>query len=88
MADRSDEPLMQHGGETDYDRVDTHLTGGNAGDRHAQSLGLFVWLLTLSAGISGLLFGCMLCQSPAGLDRPNPLIAMLTQSIFLQMTQA
>jgi SP family myo-inositol transporter-like MFS transporter 13 len=31
-------------------------------EKNLKHPGLFVWLLTLSAGISGLLFGCMLCS--------------------------
>lgn len=30
-------------------------------EKNLTNPGIFVWLLTFSAGISGLLFGCMLC---------------------------
>lgn len=41
-----------------------------AGSGHADksSPGLFMWLLTISAGISGLLFGCTSLQSLAHLS--------------------
>lgn len=32
-------------------------------EKNLSQPGLFVWLLTFSAGISGLLFGCMLSSS-------------------------
>jgi MFS transporter, SP family, solute carrier family 2 (myo-inositol transporter), member 13 len=53
MADQVDEPLIAHSHESrqDDDQED-HLEGDLRGP------GLFVWLLTFSAGISGLLFGC------------------------------
>lgn len=61
MADQAEEPLIG--------RADEEPPGSSTDSRPdldvrllEQSLerpGLFVWLLTLSAGISGLLFGCM-----------------------------
>jgi SP family myo-inositol transporter-like MFS transporter 13 len=59
MADTADQPLMGH--QPDDDR---HSDEGDAPDvsrlleKNLGQPGLFVWLLTLSAGISGLLFGC------------------------------
>jgi hypothetical protein len=53
MADQAQEPLMRDE-EVDEDELDT--TG--ALEDGPQKPNLFVWLLTLSAGISGLLFGC------------------------------
>jgi SP family myo-inositol transporter-like MFS transporter 13 len=62
MADAAEEPLMGH--EADYnedrnpnadDLVDVSLLL----EKNLQRPGIFVWLLTFSAGISGLLFGCM-----------------------------
>lgn len=43
--------------EDDVGSGSTSVLGGGSGDE--ASPGLFMWLLTLSAGISGLLFGCM-----------------------------
>jgi len=60
MADSADEPLMRHEPETDYDQA----VGADLSDvsllleKNLRHPGLFVWLLTFSAGISGLLFGC------------------------------
>lgn len=60
MADSAEEPLMQHehGPEEepsqDVDLSDVSLLL----EKNLRHPGYFVWLLTLSAGISGLLFGC------------------------------
>jgi SP family myo-inositol transporter-like MFS transporter 13 len=68
MADQGEEPLI---GNTDEDYRNT---GEDDVDRPAHSNllqdnlrtpGLFVWLLTFSAGISGLLFGCQSFLPPA-----------------------
>lgn len=63
MADRADEPLMRdENGEGDVE--DQEAQDQNAQEDLKQlegslrNPGLFVWLLTFSAGISGLLFGC------------------------------
>lgn len=58
MAD-ADEPLMRHepsNDEEDVDLSDVSLLL----EKNLRHPGVFVWLLTFSAGISGLLFGCML----------------------------
>jgi SP family myo-inositol transporter-like MFS transporter 13 len=60
MADSAEEPLMWHeeepeeesGQEVDLSDVSLLL------EKNLRRPGYFVWLLTLSAGISGLLFGC------------------------------
>lgn len=65
MADTADQPLMGHQPDDD----DHHSDEGDAPDasrlleQNLSQPGLFVWLLTLSAGISGLLFGCK-CSFP------------------------
>jgi len=61
MADSADEPLMRHEPETDDDpAVDVDLSNVSLLlEKNLRHPGLFVWLLTFSAGISGLLFGCM-----------------------------
>lgn len=62
MADAAQEPLMQHEPtdeqheSEDVDFADVSLLL----EKNLVNPGLFVWLLTFSAGISGLLFGCML----------------------------
>lgn len=58
MADRAQEPLI---GGDDHGYEDAALAEST--DEHedpSSTPSLFVWLLTLSAGISGLLFGCMI----------------------------
>jgi MFS transporter, SP family, solute carrier family 2 (myo-inositol transporter), member 13 len=60
MADAAQQPLMSHetreeerpSGETDHADVSVLL------EKNLRHPGIFVWLLTFSAGISGLLFGC------------------------------
>jgi SP family myo-inositol transporter-like MFS transporter 13 len=61
MASNADEePLMRHEPENedetphDIDTNDVSLLL----EKNLKNPGLFVWLLTFSAGISGLLFGC------------------------------
>jgi SP family myo-inositol transporter-like MFS transporter 13 len=62
MADNAEEPLMRHSsgedGEAshDVDLSDVSLLL----ERNLRHPGIFAWLLTFSAGICGLLFGCML----------------------------
>ncbi len=57
MADPADEPLMRH--ETEDAAVDVDLNDVSLLlEKNLRHPGLFVWLLTFSAGISGLLFGC------------------------------
>ncbi|KAI0407899.1 putative MFS myo-inositol transporter [Xylaria palmicola] len=65
MASQAEAPLLSRRDDDDNDDFDfdeTPLDGHDApiadgNKRHAAPLGYFVWLLTLSAGISGLLFG-------------------------------
>jgi SP family myo-inositol transporter-like MFS transporter 13 len=63
MTDQAHEPLIESGGEEQED-LDEQYPNHDMHDelrlleddlRHP---GLLVWLLTFSAGISGLLFGC------------------------------
>jgi SP family myo-inositol transporter-like MFS transporter 13 len=57
MADSAEEPLMRHDeAETSHevDLSDVSLLL----EKNLKHPGIFVWLLTLSAGMSGLLFGC------------------------------
>jgi MFS transporter, SP family, solute carrier family 2 (myo-inositol transporter), member 13 len=71
MADQAEEPLIGNG-EGSYrnpdgeegQEFDTPIDPTLLQD-NLQSPGLFVWLLTFSAGISGLLFGCKSLQSSA-----------------------
>jgi SP family myo-inositol transporter-like MFS transporter 13 len=60
MADSADEPLMRHEPENDDDpAVAVDLSDVSLLlEENLRRPGLFVWLLTFSAGISGLLFGC------------------------------
>lgn len=60
MADSADEPLMPHEPENDDDpAVAVDLSDVSLLlEKNLRHPGLFVWLLTFSAGISGLLFGC------------------------------
>jgi MFS transporter, SP family, solute carrier family 2 (myo-inositol transporter), member 13 len=60
MADSADEPLMRHEPDTDDDpAIDVDLSDVSLLlEKNLRHPGLFVWLLTFSAGISGLLFGC------------------------------
>jgi SP family myo-inositol transporter-like MFS transporter 13 len=62
MADTAREPLMRHGlGGEDQESQDTELNDVSLlFEKNLANPGIFVWLLTFSAGISGLLFGCML----------------------------
>jgi SP family myo-inositol transporter-like MFS transporter 13 len=63
MAD-VEEPLMRHepGNDSDsghdVDLSDVSLLL----EKNLRHPGLHVWLLTFSAGISGVLFGCMFCS--------------------------
>ncbi len=60
MANAVDTPLISH--QEDDTADDTQSEISDAEDTviewPAGRPGLFIWLLTLSAGISGLLFGC------------------------------
>lgn len=58
MADTANEPLMGHSADNDEDPAlnDVSLLL----EKNLKNPGVFVWLLTFSAGISGLLFGCIL----------------------------
>jgi SP family myo-inositol transporter-like MFS transporter 13 len=62
MADTAEEPLMRHESANDdeasqdVDLSDVSLLL----EKNLRHPGFFVWLLTFSAGISGLLFGCKL----------------------------
>lgn len=53
-------------------------TGSGHGLAGRSSPGLFMWLLTFSAGISGLLFGCTDPKHPA--TRPDANAYLLTMS--------
>jgi SP family myo-inositol transporter-like MFS transporter 13 len=57
MAD-ADEPLMRHEPSNDEEDVDLNDVSLLL-EKNLRHPGVFVWLLTFSAGISGLLFGCM-----------------------------
>lgn len=62
MTSHADEPLLaRQSGDFEDDagpdgQNEERVSGNDTG--HTGRLGFFVWLLTLSAGISGLLFGC------------------------------
>lgn len=60
MADSAEEPLMRHeSGNDDEPSNDVDLTDVSLMlEKNLKHPGIFVWLLTFSAGISGLLFGC------------------------------
>jgi SP family myo-inositol transporter-like MFS transporter 13 len=64
-ADSTGEPLMRHEHDEDtnesedMDISDVSLLL----EKNLRHPGLFVWLLTFSAGISGLLFGCLSLSS-------------------------
>jgi len=61
MADNAEEPLMrQSSGEDDEASHDVDLSDVSLLEKNLRHPGIFVWLLTFSAGISGLLFGCVL----------------------------
>jgi SP family myo-inositol transporter-like MFS transporter 13 len=58
MADTAEEPLM---GRSQNDDVEEELNDVSLLlEKNLKNPGVFVWLLTFSAGISGLLFGCKL----------------------------
>lgn len=68
--DTLQEPLISNRDPDDREDVldddiqDLPSTSANASHHgDGSSPGLFMWLLTFSAGISGLLFGCMACSS-------------------------
>lgn len=60
MADAAEEPLMGSDAQGQDDAVhDVDLNDVSLVlEKNLRCPGLFVWLLTLSAGFSGLLFGC------------------------------
>ncbi|KAK2625627.1 hypothetical protein QTJ16_004939 [Diplocarpon rosae] len=53
MADSAEEPLIRHESANDVDLSDVSLLL----EKNLRNPGIFVWLLTFSAGLSGLLFG-------------------------------
>ncbi|KAI0097700.1 putative MFS myo-inositol transporter [Nemania sp. FL0031] len=61
MASQAEAPLLARQDEDDeFDETpldEPHTPLSDSNTKHASGLGYFVWLLTLSAGISGLLFG-------------------------------
>ncbi|KAI1388921.1 general substrate transporter, partial [Hypoxylon trugodes] len=61
MADAAEEPLMQHQEDDMQDGISSEPADTEDVDNDTEwpagRPGLFIWLLTLSAGISGLLFG-------------------------------
>jgi len=65
-TDTAEEPLMghqQHHGDEATDDVDLHDVDGLL-EKNLKRPGPYVWLLTFTAGISGLLFGCEYLPSP------------------------
>jgi SP family myo-inositol transporter-like MFS transporter 13 len=62
MADSAEEPLMRHeSADGTEDNQDVDLSDVSLLlERNLRHPGIFVWLLTFSAGLSGLLFGCEL----------------------------
>ena len=64
MADTAEEPLMRHEpGDDDDDDASHEVDLSDVSlllEKNLRNPGIFVWLLTFSAGISGLLFGCRL----------------------------
>ena len=62
MADSVEEPLMRHEvGEVEHTNADLDIDDASQLlEKNLRKPSLFVWLLTFSAGISGLLFGCKL----------------------------
>jgi SP family myo-inositol transporter-like MFS transporter 13 len=56
----AEQPLMQREEDDDNDTISEIDLNNVEGllEKNLRSPGLFVWLLTFSAGISGLLFGC------------------------------
>lgn len=62
MADSSaEEPLMRPEEHDDPDDVGNDVDLNDVSlllEKNLRKPGLFVWLLTFSAGISGLIFGC------------------------------
>ncbi len=85
MADQADEPLIGHGNrdrDPDEERpqdLDVHRAGIMP-EENLRHPGLFVWLLTFSAGISGLLFGC----KPSIPPYMNPAIASRRKANILR----
>lgn len=61
MSDTQDAPLIQ--------REDDGRRGAEVGKVAEERPSLFVWMLVVSAGISGLLFGC---ESPPLLQQKHP----------------
>lgn len=59
MASGAEAPLISHRDDGSDDDLHSELSDEDASTEWPTgSPGLFTWLLTLSAGISGLLFGC------------------------------
>lgn len=60
MTDEADAPLMSHQEDDREDDIRSQSADAEGVDTEWPTgrPGLFIWLLTLSAGISGLLFGC------------------------------
>jgi len=71
MADQAEEPLIGNGDGSYRNPEEEEGQGFDSPNDstllqdNLQSPGLFVWLLTFSAGISGLLFGCTSLYSSA-----------------------
>lgn len=74
MATQAEAPLLSRREQDDdeddvgldeypLEEDDDHVPVPDSHKQYAHELSYFTWLLTLSAGISGLLFGCMLCFS-------------------------
>lgn len=65
MSDTQDAPLIQR------EREDDSRSGAEAGKVAEGRPSLFVWMLVVSAGISGLLFGCESCPPPPLVLHPH-----------------
>lgn len=58
-GDSAQEPLMRQSSETDQHFEEEDLSDVSLLlEKNLRNPGLFVWLLTVTAGITGLLFGC------------------------------
>ena len=83
MADTSaEEPLMRHepSNEDGEDIQDVDLSDVSLLlEKNLRKPGLFVWLLTFSAGISGLLFGCKLDLSCISIKYELELTIMISR---------
>ena len=76
MADSVEEPLMRREAEEEVEGSSPDGDINNVSqllEKNLQDPSIFVWLLTFSAGISGLLFGCKLKSTVAwNMNRAKP----------------